>query len=81
MTSHHRRQPDTTRDRVRLERELGKTVEELERAEHSASVLRTKRDRLVVELRLLVPPSSLRRLAVMARLSNPRILQIERAAE
>lgn len=68
-----------TRDR--LERELGKTVDELERAEHAAAKLRTKRDRLVVELRRLEDPPSLRKLAVMARLSNPRILQLERAAE
>ncbi len=81
MTSNHRRRPDVTRARDRLEHELVKTVDELERAEHVAGKLRTKRDRLVVDLRRLPEPASLREIAVMARLSNPRILQLERAAE
>lgn len=68
-----------TRDR--LERDLEKTVDALAEAELAVGKLRLKRDRLVVELRRLEDPPSLRKLAIMARLSNPRILQLERAAE
>lgn len=68
-----------TRDR--LERNLANVVDDLDRAEADVAKLRAKRDRLVVELRRLEDPPSLRKLASMARLSNPRILQLERAAE
>jgi hypothetical protein len=66
--------------RARLERELVKARARVEKAESLVAREKNYRDALIVDLRRLEEPPSLRFVADLAGVSNPWVLKLERGA-
>lgn len=66
--------------RARLERDLVKARTRVEKAELRLATEKAYRDGLIVELRRLEEPPSLRSVADLAGVSNPWVLKLERGA-
>lgn len=71
--------PKRTVSRPKLEARLAEVRDELVRIDETRAPLVAERDDLVRRLRKLEDPPSLRRLAELSGLSNPRVSHLEHA--